>query len=108
MRNRIVKVGVLSAFCAIAVSLSVLTGCADPGDKRKLLIAQVDLTYSSTTMQAFVWCIPAGSHFPVDGTSTTVTVNGEPVPSSIYGNTAVISLRRLRVRMSPYTSPMKT
>lgn len=82
MSNRTVNVGVLSALCALAVSLGVLSGCSEPA-KGKLLIAQVDLLPSSAAMQAFVVCLPAGSQLPVSG--ATVTVNGESVPE-FFGN----------------------
>jgi hypothetical protein len=82
MRNRIKKVSALSAFCVVVVALSVLTGCK-PADTGKLLVAQVDLVPTGSAMKALVWCIPAGSFFPVSG--ATVTVNGESVPE-FFGN----------------------
>lgn len=82
MRNRIKNVGVLSALCVVAVTLSVLVGC-EPAAKGMLLAAEVDLT-SGGDMQAIVLCIESGSYLPVD--SATVTVNGQDVPPSFLGN----------------------
>jgi hypothetical protein len=86
MRNRIGMVGILSVMCALALTFGVLTGCTPGGGNDKYLFAaEVDLLPGGN-MQALVACVPEGEYFPVDGSLTTVTVNGEPVPPWILGN----------------------